>query len=437
MKNFLQNSESFDDLLFSIGQDTRIHQVTHSLLFVSVHLSNNRTNFIKQIKSLRVLISSMSCNVVVSGDFNASVIELNNEIIFLDKFHSNILITKLFVEGRKHTVSSVPFPTSSKTRLLTTQFNKMLKLHESTIDNFFLVSQNVEQSISVRSNVTTDVVLTHKITIPPHWPSDHFILDTLLTISNEKFPPNRNDISSYNQPSTTLRFVSWNILGESISNKEPFNIFEFLTVDITEYESELIQSLRNIHVHEFLQSLLPPFPCDNPNTTDLQALFLEGKGYSKYLRNVNLFQCHLLPYSYYEELNWIEKYESTKQVYDIYLNKLLHESLITQVYAHNLLSFYNTLYTHPDLHSLWRRWLLSIKNQSQYSFIDVLITRMEQKVTVVALQEVSLYQFEMIKTQMLNNSYGYELIPHSYPERNTKTIGVILYLPDTVHSSCH
>jgi hypothetical protein len=250
-----------------IGSDTRVADLDERVTLVSVHMSNNEDKFIKQKQKLAALISKYPNKfVVVTGDFNAQIVLDGNTLYFHSKDHDpRELVAKhnadkgnpLFVEnpeapvkngkkekppflgympapgGRKITLgqsplemSQPPVPTTNKIRIITTQLGKILKPVASAIDWCFVVDPVTppQTPTAVNSvvkigdsvvNLNPDALSNKDLPLTPFapstWCSDHFTLESDVTING-----------------TPYKFGSLNILGESITGKKAYNVFEFI-----------------------------------------------------------------------------------------------------------------------------------------------------------------------------------------------------------------
>jgi hypothetical protein len=250
-----------------IGSDTRVADLDERVTLVSVHMSNNEEKFIKQKQKLAKLIASYPNKfVVVTGDFNAQLVLDGGVLYFHSKDydprelvaqHTATKSSPLFVEnpegvvkngkkekppflgympapgGRKITLgqsplemSQPPVPTTNKIRIITTQLGKILKPVASAIDWCFVVDpQSPPQTPTVVNSVVKigdevvrlnpDALSDKNLPLTPFapatWCSDHFTLESDVTVNG-----------------TPYKFGSLNILGESITGKKAYNVFEFI-----------------------------------------------------------------------------------------------------------------------------------------------------------------------------------------------------------------
>lgn len=250
-----------------IGSDTRVADLDERVTLVSVHMSNNEEKFIKQKQKLAGLIAKYPNKfVVVTGDFNAQIVLDGNTLYFHSKDydprdlvaqHTATKGNPLFVEnpegvvkngkkekppflgympapdGRKITLGQSPLelpqppvPTTNKIRIITTQLGKILKPVASAIDWCFVVDPKsppqtptiVNSVVKIGDSVlrlNPDALSNKELPLTPFapatWCSDHFTLESDVTING-----------------TPYKFGSLNILGESITGKKAYNVFEFI-----------------------------------------------------------------------------------------------------------------------------------------------------------------------------------------------------------------
>ncbi len=197
---------------------------------INVHLSNSKEKFKKQSQWIEYALKNGGEPRVVMGDFNALLRPDSDCLRTFNKSSTNYEADDLlhvFQFNDKLSVSDTRgIPTTYKCRIISTQMNKIFQMKCGTIDGILVVDNNSYVIDTTVHGVNGSMLQPELMQYA--WPSDHYML-----------------LSKVNINGTELNIASWNVLGESVTATESFNIFEFLPVDIYNQYSDKLSALKH------------------------------------------------------------------------------------------------------------------------------------------------------------------------------------------------
>jgi hypothetical protein len=281
-------------------------------------------------------------------------------------------------------------PTTNKRRIITTQLAKILQPVAATIDWCFVVTpENSSIPVTIRSIVRVgdqDPPVGKDGLIPSYWCSDHFMVESEITVGHERY-----------------RVGTLNILGGSMSTGKAYQHFEFIPEEIYQ---KLVQRGLKEKIESILQNFLEEFTSElkDPNSPNREVLdkiidrfFVKRDKAGTVIKvvdinpdNIKLEKVFGLKDAGFLNIHvpdFID--EDTKAAYaEAYNNTKLSPE--DDLLAKRCQDFFNRLYYEPELYELFKEWYASLSAKKSF---DTILTeyfrRDRNQFDAFALQEVA------------------------------------------------
>lgn len=380
---------------------------------VNVHLSNNKEKFKKQSQWIEDALNEGDEPRVVIGDFNALFRPDSGRLSMFDKsstcYEAYDLLHVFQFRDKVSASDTRGIPTTYKCRIISTQMNKIFQMKCGTIDGILVVDNNssiVETAVhGVNGPVLQPELMQYA------WPSDHYLL-----------------LSKVNIHGAELNIASWNVLGESVTATESFNIFEFLPLDIYNQYSDKLSALK----HE-IDTIVTHYSQLHAPNSDFNI-----NRVSEVLRNtvdksyLNLFNTHFILPHYTDDVVPLDSpFNSVlyRRLRDVYLERLqLFNEQATdaeKLYGNVILSIWKDMASNHLLAEFFSTWFAYIISQNKLAFGDVLFKYLESKIVdIIGLQEVNVSMVEYLQNnQQAILESGYKIF---FGEYAGNTCGVVI-----------
>ncbi len=380
---------------------------------VNVHLSNNKEKFKKQSLFITDELKKEDKPCCVMGDFNALLRFDGERLAMFNK--SSVTydiddVLHVFEFNNKLSVSDTgSIPSTYKCRIISTQMNKIFQTKCGTIDGIFVVDSNSSVISSAVHGVNGP--MTEPELMQYTWPSDHYLL-----------------LSKVNIKGVELTIGSWNVLGESVSATESFNIFEFLPMAIQTQYSDKLPVLR-----EEMENLIARTVQSQAHNPDFNinrvSEVLRSTVEKSYL---DLFNTHfILPFFEDDSIPADSPFNTPlyRRLRDTFQDRLrlfneqANES--EKLYGRFILQTWEEMVRNQVLAEFFKTWFAYITTQSKLTFGDILFKYLRSKsVDIIGLQEVNTSMVEYLRSnEQTVLELGYKI---HFGEFTGNTCGVII-----------
>ena len=380
---------------------------------INVHLSNSKEKFKEQSQWIEDALKDGVEPRVIMGDFNA-LLRLDSDCLRMFNKSSTTYeaddLLHVFQFSDKLSVSDTRgIPTTYKCRIISTQMNKIFQMKCGTIDGILLVDNN-SYVVNTTVNGVNGPMLQPEL-MQYAWPSDHYLL-----------------LSKVNIHGAELNIASWNVLGESVTATESFNIFEFLPLDIYNQYSDKLSALKH-EIDSIVSRNAQSHVCNPDFNINRVSEVLRNTVDKSYL---DLFNTHFILPHYTDDVIPLDSpfnsalYCRLRDVYHERLQIFNEQATDTEkLYGNIILSIWKDMASNQLLAEFFSTWFAFIISQSKLTFGDVLFKYLESKsIDIIGLQEVNTSMVEYLRNnQQAILDSGYHIF---FGEYAGNTCGVVI-----------
>lgn len=408
--------ESIEQLVQTIGKDTvAIHKddIYGGTYYVSIHASGDSVKdclkdhnldyltFVRQLKSYCSFVEKVvPKRVILCGDFNAILRIVNNTLFCFDKEGAE-MFSHTFT--RPFSLSKSVVATTHKTRIITTQINKIGDTNSFEID--YILTNNFAGITKTGTYSGKVEIVTNKHQSISS-PLDHYSVHCEIDGKKVK----------------TLNLCGESSVYDENGNQVVTNIFEFIPEEILELFHQ-----RGISSEYFMNKI------KEIGKTTLSNSKVINKSYAKVLRPsptasyLDIFNVHMLPVSLSDLLVQNDFFHDQQTRYDTLFEQFKTRAN-AEILSHGeeIFRFLNALYTDPELQPIFVEWFNLASTIVKTNPIDEMIETLEE-FDVVALQEVTANDVKKLLSMEIPE-YDIHVGPF-FPKLNKKT-GLLEYDTD-------